>query len=77
MKDKLLTDEVYEDILEGLVYVLASNTNFEETQSDMITIYYPWIFKVTEMAKLVENKVKLKFFYKKILIIKNNYLDNW
>ena len=62
MKDKLLTDEVYEDILEGLVYVLASNTIFEETQTDMITIYYPLIFKMTEMAKLVENKVSLKIF---------------
>jgi len=59
LNPKLLQDEVYEDILEGLVSVLASNTNFDETKEDVIAILYPWIFKMTEFAKLLEKKVTL------------------
>jgi len=57
LKDKLLQDDVYEDILEGLVNVLAANPNLEETKEDIIAIFYPWIFRMTEFAKLIEKKV--------------------
>jgi len=59
LKDKLLSDEIYENILEGFVYVLASNTNFEETKADLVAIYYPWIFQMTEARKLIEAKVRI------------------
>ena len=58
LKEKLLSDDIYENILEGFVYVLASNTNFEETKSDLVSIYYPWILQMTEARKLIEAKVK-------------------
>lgn len=52
----MLTDSVYEDILEGLVIVLASNDDFEKTKADLVRIYYPWILRMTETRKLVEEK---------------------
>ena len=58
LKDKLLSDDIYENILEGFVFVLASNTNFEETKSDLVAIYYPWIIQMTEAKNLIEAKVK-------------------
>lgn len=57
LKDKLLQDDVYEEILEGLVNVLVANTNLDETKEDMIEIFYPWIYRMTEFSKLIEKKV--------------------
>jgi hypothetical protein len=45
---------------------LTSNTNFEETKSDLVAMYYPWILQMTEARKLIEssvNKFLIIIFY--------------
>lgn len=42
--------------MEGFVYVLASNENFEETKSDIVAIYYPWIKHMNDAVELSKNQ---------------------